>query len=157
MELYNRAMRLRADIQTATAKQLSSRDAVQFLHRCTERLRLRPKDAYPVIGWIRAILKFHAAYLMSSPDAQKSISHVYQVHHCLPRSVQRTDLPQMIETRLAMFDSLMSLSGRIDLLLTQVEQKEKTNELPPQETLPEVPTSTRVGNGANEWPVVAFR
>ena len=91
MELYSRAMRLRSDIQTATAKQLSSHDAVQFLHRCTERLRLRPKDAYPIIGWIRAILKFHAAYLISSPDAQKSISHIHQVHYCLPSALSSKD------------------------------------------------------------------
>ena len=45
-----------------------------------------------------------------------------------------------------MFDSLMTLSGRIDLLLTQVERKEKMNEPPLQETLPEVPIYARSGN-----------
>ena len=34
----------------------------------------------------------------------------------------------MIETRLSLFDNLVSLNGRIDLLMAQVEQKERMKE-----------------------------
>ena len=79
MELYNRAMRLPNDIVIGTAKQLSAHDATKFLRLCVDRLQIRPKDALSVVNWIRAIVKTHAATLMSTPDIQQCISRVHQV------------------------------------------------------------------------------
>eukprot|EP00210_Caulerpa_lentillifera_P002007 g1924.t1 len=110
IELFIRLMQLPRDLATKTVHNLVDTEAAKFLQLCIERLRLRPKEAPSIIWWIRALVKTHAAYLMSSPTIQQQITFVHQ----------------LIEHRVAVFDNLVSLSGRLDILLSQVKAQEQS-------------------------------
>jgi len=56
------------------------------------------------VTWIRAILIEHTSYLITLPDLVKSLSGLYLI----------------VDSRLSVFKKLLKLSGRMDLLLSQI-------------------------------------
>ncbi|KIY93949.1 hypothetical protein MNEG_14012 [Monoraphidium neglectum] len=86
-----------------SVRRLLPMDAAALLRACVERLQSRPVRGQQLAGWIRAVLLHHTAYLMAAPGVQPVLTSLYQT----------------IEARLAMQRTLLSLSGRLDLLLAQ--------------------------------------
>jgi len=112
IELFIRLTQLPRDLMMSTVRHLAETDAAKFLQFCIDRLRIRPRDAFSVIHWIRALIKVHAAYLMSSPTIQQQLAFVHQ----------------LIENRVAVFDTLVSMSGRLDVLLSQIDAQKQSKE-----------------------------
>jgi U3 small nucleolar RNA-associated protein 5 len=86
-----------------SVKRLVPMDAALLLKAAVERLQTKPSRGQQLAAWIHAVLLQHTGYLMSAPAAAPLMSSLYQI----------------IEARLAMQRQLLSLSGRLDLLLAQ--------------------------------------
>jgi U3 small nucleolar RNA-associated protein 5 len=86
-----------------TVKRLLPLDAALLLRAGVERLQSRPSRGQQLAVWLQAVLLHHTAYLMSAPGAAPVMSCLFQI----------------IEARLAMQRQLLSLAGRLDLLLAQ--------------------------------------
>ena len=67
------------------------------------RLQARPGRGVQLSRWLKAVLTCHPAYLMAAPAARPHMTALYQV----------------LEARLAMMRPLLSLTGRLELLLAQ--------------------------------------
>lgn len=93
-------------IITNTVRRLLPIDAAAFLRAAVERLQSKPSRGAQLATWIRAVLLHHTAYLMAAPGVQPSLAGLYQT----------------IEARLQMHRNLLSLSGRLDLLLSQASR-----------------------------------
>lgn len=95
------------EIIVKTIKRLSPVDALGFFQIAVGKLRSTPSRAEVLLVWIRAILLHHTAYLTSSSTARETMSFLYQT----------------IEARLASHQALLSLSGRLDLILANAAQR----------------------------------
>ncbi|DBA70251.1 TPA: hypothetical protein ACH3X2_012157 [Trebouxia sp. C0005] len=87
----------------STVQQLAPQDVARLLQVAVQRLQSSPKRGRQIATWLRAMLLHHTAYLMSAPGVQASLTGLYQA----------------IEARLALYKPLVSLQGRLDLLLSQ--------------------------------------
>ncbi len=96
-----------ARVVNNTVRRLLPADAAAFLRAAVERLQSKPARGGQLSAWIRAVLVHHTAYLMSSPGVQGVLTSLYQT----------------IESRLAMQRTLLSLSGRLDLLMVQARAR----------------------------------
>jgi hypothetical protein len=93
----------RERVIVSSVKRLVPMDAALLLKAAVERLQTKPSRGQQLAAWIQAVLLHHTAYLMSAPAAAPLMSSLYQI----------------IEARLAMQRQLLSLSGRLELLLAQ--------------------------------------
>eukprot|EP00249_Psilotum_nudum_P020003 c27515_g1_i1 orf=278-2332(+) len=87
-----------------TVRRLRSIEAGKFLQVSVFKMEARPKRSLMLIPWIRAVLLYHATYIMSNPSMQSILRSLYQV----------------IDARLSVFRPLLSLSGRLDLIVAQI-------------------------------------
>ncbi|GBG29108.1 Guanine nucleotide-binding protein subunit beta-1 [Hondaea fermentalgiana] len=88
----------------ATVQRLSPRRAVQLLGVVVSKLEARPARGQALLLWIHAVLEQHATHMVKIQDLPEVLGSLYQV----------------IETRLAVFDKFLKLSGRLDFVLSQV-------------------------------------
>ncbi|KAI5059090.1 hypothetical protein GOP47_0025409 [Adiantum capillus-veneris] len=95
-----------------TVQMLNPSVAAKFLQMSVDNLDLRTGRALVLVPWIKAVLLYHASYIMSSPSIQPILSSLYQV----------------IDSRLTVFRPLLSLSGRLDLIMAQVARAETTQQ-----------------------------
>jgi hypothetical protein len=86
-----------------SVKRLVPLDAALLLRAAVERLQSRPARGQQMAGWIHAVLLHHTAYLMAAPGAAPVMSSLYSI----------------IEARLSVQRQLLSLAGRLELLLAQ--------------------------------------
>lgn len=77
---------------------------LSLLDSLAKRLEKRPQRAADLAPWVRAVLEHHAAYLMSQPSLPQRLSGLYQ----------------LATRRVATLPRLLSLSGRLDLMLAQI-------------------------------------
>jgi hypothetical protein len=87
-----------------TVARLPSRHVVPFLTSVVNRFESTPGRGANLSAWIRAILVHHTATLMASPGLVKSLTSLYQT----------------VEQRLEVFQPLLRLSGRLDLLVQRI-------------------------------------
>ena len=59
------------EVITNTVKRLSSPDAVLLLRAAVQRLQSRPLRGEQLQTWLRAVLVWHTAYLISAPGASR--------------------------------------------------------------------------------------
>jgi U3 small nucleolar RNA-associated protein 5 len=104
-----------------TVRRLPQQLAVPLIHACTERLARGKRGAAmkgrgagsgagaqrgaAMIGWIRAVLAVHGAHLMTMPDLVTRLAGLHAT----------------LSSRLALQESLLGLSGRLDMVLRQIE------------------------------------
>eukprot|EP00040_Diaphanoeca_grandis_P029036 m.169004 g.169004 ORF g.169004 m.169004 type:complete len:635 (-) comp31544_c0_seq1:633-2537(-) len=98
-------------IVRTTVSRLPPPLAVKFLTIVVGKLQARPTRGIMLIVWIRAVLLVHTSYLMTVPDLPEILSGMYN----------------LVDARLAVFPRLLKLSGRLDLLLSQVLLKSEGN------------------------------
>ncbi|KAJ3027630.1 UNVERIFIED_CONTAM: WD repeat-containing protein 43 [Siphonaria sp. JEL0065] len=89
---------------TATVKRLPASQVVPLLNLLTVRLQMKPTRAKSLIEWVRAVVVCHAAFLMTNPSL---VSHLSTLHSTL-------------STRTETFTKLLKLSGRLDLVTSQI-------------------------------------
>lgn len=95
------------DVIEETSKRLPITKIVQFLRKLVTKFEKRPSRGVLLTKWLSGILKFHLSYLVTIPDL----------------TLQLAGLSQMLENRLSSYSRLASLSGRLDLLVGQVQMK----------------------------------
>eukprot|EP00007_Cunea_sp_BSH-02190019_P005796 CAMPEP_0174240642 /NCGR_PEP_ID=MMETSP0417-20130205/19799_1 /TAXON_ID=242541 /ORGANISM="Mayorella sp, Strain BSH-02190019" /LENGTH=675 /DNA_ID=CAMNT_0015319763 /DNA_START=65 /DNA_END=2089 /DNA_ORIENTATION=- len=96
-----------AHIISETVDRLPTSFVLPFLTVVVDKFRAKPNRGPVLACWIRQILIRHTAYLMTVPHLSSSLSGLYQ----------------SIDQRLGSFKKLMQLSGRLDLIMSQINIK----------------------------------
>jgi len=92
-----------------TVERLPTEYVLPFLNTVIQKFQSRPYMAATLIPWIQSIVMIHTSFLMSINGLHSStLSGLYQT----------------IDARLNSFDKLLKLSGRLDLLLSQISYRE---------------------------------
>ncbi len=89
-----------------TARQLSPGDATTLVRMLVQKLQSSPRRAAELTTWMKAVLVHHAGYFSGTGACKESFS----------------SLQQIIDARLSSYSSLVSLSGRLDLVLACARQ-----------------------------------
>ncbi|EIN13392.1 WD40 repeat-like protein [Punctularia strigosozonata HHB-11173 SS5] len=104
-----------------TVRRLPPQLAVPLLDACMERLGRGARAANSkgggggassqrgmgLVKWVKAVLAVHSGHLMTMPDLVARLSALHQT----------------LTARLALQESLLSLSGRLDMVLSQIEMR----------------------------------
>jgi hypothetical protein len=98
------------DIIEGCVKALPSNYAVLLLSPLLERLQSRPNKGPLLLNWLKYILLYHASALLSASDSAAKL----------------TLLMDVLELRLSANIPLLQVSGKLDLLLSQIENKSLT-------------------------------
>lgn len=91
---------------TKTVQRLASANSLALLRILVGKIEKRPNRTGQMAVWVRQILHCHASYLMSVPSLHKEIEGLYQV----------------VNRRVAVLPKLLGLSGRLDLMLSQIAE-----------------------------------
>lgn len=84
-------------------------DALDFLRDLVYKLKSSPGRAVSILPWIRALLLHHASYIMSEEASLIVLNTLYQ----------------MIDSRVSVFRPILQLSGRLDLIISQISPNEE--------------------------------
>jgi U3 small nucleolar RNA-associated protein 5 len=84
-------------------------DALDFLKDLVYKLKSSPGRAISILPWIRAVLLQHASYIMSEEASLIVLNTLYQ----------------MIDSRVSVFRPILQLSGRLDLIISQISPNEE--------------------------------
>jgi U3 small nucleolar RNA-associated protein 5 len=90
-----------------TVEKLPQNSVLPLLLFTVEKFQTNPSMANQLTIWINSVLTIHLAYLMSLPTLPKTLGPLYSV----------------IESRLAVFQDLLRLQGRLDLLVSQIDRR----------------------------------
>ena len=101
-----------AKVIDTTVRQIASDDSVRLLAVLVDRLQQTPVRAGQLNAWLKAVMKSHTAYLMTSPAAQP----------CLQK------LHQMVDQRVAIYRQMSALAGRLELLVSLERLKQQAAE-----------------------------
>ena len=89
-----------------TALQLSPGDATVLVRMLVQKLQSSPRRAAELTTWMKAVLMHHAGYFSGTGACKESFSSLHQI----------------IDARLSSYSSLVSLRGRLDLVLACARQ-----------------------------------
>lgn len=92
------------DIIDATTLRLPTHRVLALLKILVAKFEKRPSRGLLVTHWLSYILKHHISFLITVPDLSRQLA----------------GLSQLLEQRLSSYSRLSSLSGRLDLLMSQV-------------------------------------
>lgn len=92
----------------ATIDRLTPGRVLPFLARLSDKVERSPGRATSLCVWMRAIMMRHASYLMSVPNLNVKLSGLYNI----------------LEGRTTVLPKLLSLSGRLELALSQISSQE---------------------------------
>jgi len=90
-----------------TVSRLSAVRVVPLLTKLVAKFEKRPQRVPLVAMWVRSLLVAHAGYLASIPNLATQLSKLYQA----------------VDQRLVVYPKLLGLSGRLDLLLSQLPSR----------------------------------
>ncbi|TPX31216.1 hypothetical protein SeMB42_g07795 [Synchytrium endobioticum] len=105
-----------------TVSRLTASQVLPFLDAMLERLQKKPTRAAALVEWIRAVLVSHAPYLTTVPNLHARLSGIYTA----------------LESRTNVYAKLVSLHGRLDFVLSQIEVRRRLNADSAQEQMNEV-------------------
>jgi len=80
---------------------------IPFLKYIISKFRSNPKFGLSLIIWMRVVLIQHTSFLMTIPELVKLLAELYTT----------------IDTRVSVLDDMLKLQGRMDLLLSQINNK----------------------------------
>ncbi|KAG0362090.1 WD40-repeat-containing domain protein [Gamsiella multidivaricata] len=90
-----------------TVRRLPTAYVVPFLTQVIHKFQQKPNRGEALLEWIKAVLLIHTAYLMTVPDLIKKLSNFYQT----------------LDSRVSVFQKLLNLHGRLDLVMSQIEMR----------------------------------
>jgi len=93
----------------ATVERLPSERVAGLLTILVSKVEARPNRGATLLVWIKALLEHHGDHLSEIPELAEGLSNLYQV----------------IDARLKVFDKLLKLSGRLDFIITQISSRKK--------------------------------
>lgn len=94
----------------ATVSRLSAHFVAPFVTKLVAKLQRNQNRGLELIPWIRACLRIHIGYLLTVPHLARSLA----------------TLAAIIDNRLVPFKKLLTLQGRLDLVLSQVSRSAVT-------------------------------
>jgi len=97
-----------------TVLRLPVQNIMPFLRWLVVKLESRPNRSDVLILWVRSILHSHTPYLLSAPELREVLSGLYQT----------------IDDRLSNFKKILSLYGRLRLLLSQTAASKRAASFP---------------------------
>jgi hypothetical protein len=80
---------------------------IPLLKYIISKFRSNPKFGLSLINWMKVVLIEHTSYLMTVPELVKILAELYTT----------------IDSRVSVLDDLLKLQGRMDLLLSQINNK----------------------------------
>ncbi|KAG5459410.1 MAG: Dip2/Utp12 family-domain-containing protein, partial [Olpidium bornovanus] len=95
------------EVIRSSVRRLPPQYVVPLLREIVTRFQRRPNRAAQLLEWVRAPLLLHAGYLMTVPELVRELSGFYQA----------------MDARLASFRRLMHLSGRLEMVNTQISAR----------------------------------
>eukprot|EP00050_Salpingoeca_kvevrii_P022984 m.135831 g.135831 ORF g.135831 m.135831 type:complete len:785 (-) comp9895_c1_seq1:85-2439(-) len=93
----------------STVARLPPTYIVRFFSSVVSKFQAKPSRGLLLLVWIRTILVVHTSYLMTVPDLAHVLSSLYS----------------LVEARLTTFPRLLKLSGRLDLMLSQITSRDR--------------------------------
>jgi len=101
----------------STVSSLPKDKIVPLLEAITNRLRSHPLGGLNLLKWLKITFEEHLFYLLKEPSILEKLSPLYAI----------------VDSRLAMFRKIASVSGRLELLIKMAEKaKDKTQIYEPQ-------------------------
>ncbi|KAG0039763.1 WD repeat-containing protein 43 [Gryganskiella cystojenkinii] len=92
-----------------TVRRLPTAYVIPFLTQVIHKFQQKPNRGEALLEWIKAVLLIHTAYLMTVPDLIKKLSNFYQT----------------LDSRVSVFQKLLNLHGRLDLVMSQIEMRQQ--------------------------------
>ncbi|KAF9411819.1 WD repeat-containing protein 43 [Podila epigama] len=92
-----------------TIRRMPTAYVVPFLTQVIHKFQQKPNRGEALLEWIKAVLLVHTAYLMTVPDLIEKLSHFYQT----------------LDARVSVFQKLLNLNGRLDLVMGQIELRQQ--------------------------------
>ncbi|KAF9581097.1 WD repeat-containing protein 43 [Lunasporangiospora selenospora] len=92
-----------------TVRRLPTAYVVPFLTQVIDRFHKRPNRGELLLEWIKAVLLMHTAYLMTVPDLVQKLAYFHRT----------------MDERVSVFQRLLNLQGRLDLVMSQIEMRQK--------------------------------
>ncbi|CAI2181067.1 2791_t:CDS:10 [Funneliformis geosporum] len=102
------------DIINNTVKKLPTKYIVPLLEKAIARFQEKPNTGMHILQWIKAVLLFHMAYLMTIPDLTRKLSKFYQT----------------LDARSVSFQKLLNFYGRLDLVMKQDSEISESDDEP---------------------------
>jgi U3 small nucleolar RNA-associated protein 5 len=99
-----------------TVRRLPAQYVVSLLSMLIQKFRNKPSRGPMLFTWIRTVLKVHTAFLISQPQLSKELEPLYHT----------------IDVRLSAFSGFLKLQGRLDFLMTQLDQTAREHSAPSQ-------------------------
>lgn len=93
----------------STVQRLPTTYVIPFLQQLIERFQEKPARGRTLMQWIKAILQVHTAYFMTVPDLINQLALFYQA----------------LDGRMKMFPRLLALKGRLDLIESQIDTRQR--------------------------------
>jgi U3 small nucleolar RNA-associated protein 5 len=109
------------DIIDATTLRLPTSRVLTLLKTLVSKFEKRPSRGLLVTHWLSFILKHHISFLITVPDLSRQLA----------------GLSQLLEQRLSTYSKLASLSGRLELLMSQVSSQKTIGDSGSMEPLAE--------------------
>lgn len=111
-----------------TVRRLPTTWVIPFLQQIVDKFQERPNRGKALLEWIKAVLLIHTAYLMtvsvntSTCSLNRSQSNVmlYQVPDLVGKL---SNFYKALDARLGVFQKLLGLHGRLDLLMSQIDMR----------------------------------
>lgn len=92
-----------------TVQRLPPKHVLPFLRIAINKFQSTPANSVCMAVWIRSLLENHTAYLLTVPALSGQITTLYQ----------------LIDERVGVFNNLMRVSGRLDMIVSQLTKKER--------------------------------
>ncbi|KAG0346444.1 WD repeat-containing protein 43 [Podila humilis] len=92
-----------------TVRRLPTVYVIPFLTQVIHKFQQKPNRGEALLEWIKAVLLIHTAYLMTVPDLIAKLSNFYQT----------------LDSRVSVFQKLLNLHGRLDLVMSQIEMRQQ--------------------------------
>jgi U3 small nucleolar RNA-associated protein 5 len=96
-----------ADVIATTVRRLPTSYVIPLLLQLIDKFQEKPVRAQEIMDWIKPVLQIHTAYLMTVPDLVGKLSNFYQV----------------MDTRVSVLPKLQTLTGRLDIVTTQIDTR----------------------------------
>lgn len=103
-------------IIATTVSRLSTSRVVSFIEVLVKKYEARPSRSRVLLTWLEAILKHHAAFLISVPDLNATLGGLYE----------------SMKARAKLLEKYVHLSSRLDFLVSQVEVQTVSKQLEDQ-------------------------
>lgn len=95
------------DVIATTVRRLPTSYVIPLLLQLIDKFQEKPVRAQEIMDWIKPVLQIHTAYLMTVPDLVGKLSNFYQV----------------MDTRVSVLPKLQTLTGRLDIVTTQIDTR----------------------------------